>query len=150
MPTEETRWIPGYEGLYAITQEGAVWSVPRERTKGGWLSRSVNTHGYYQVQLGRGHVHEVHKLVARAWIGPCPAGQQVRHLNGKPLDIRLDNLAYGTYSDQRYDDVRNGVHYFALRSACSRGHEYTEESSYTRESGERRCRECQRERRAGS
>lgn len=109
MRPPETRWIPGFEDKYAITSTGEVWAQRRERVKGGWKRTGLNTHGYLQVSLGRGQVHEVHKLVALAWIGPPPPGQQVRHLNGVKTDIRLDNLAYGTYTEQRLDDVRLGV-----------------------------------------
>ena len=40
------------------------------------------------------HSEYVHQLVAEAFIGPCPRGQKVVHLNGIFSDNRLVNLAY--------------------------------------------------------
>jgi len=49
-----------------------------------------------------------------AFFGPPPKGIQVRHLNGNPKDNRLENLAYGTRSDNAKDAIRHGT------GACSR------------------------------
>lgn len=111
---ESASWIPGYENRYAITREGMVWSAPRERTKGGWLMIRVNGRGYLSVILGRtpaGQVNpqEVHRLLMRTFVGPPPPGQEVRHLDGDRLNIDLSNLAYGTRTEQRLDDVRHGT-----------------------------------------
>jgi hypothetical protein len=69
--------------------------------------------GYPQVNLrgGRG-IHKsitVHRLVATAFLGPRPAGLEVRHLNGDPTDCRLANLAYGTPAENGQDRVRHGT-----------------------------------------
>ena len=40
----------------------------------------------------------VHRLVMLAWMGPCPKGWVVNHLNGDKTDNRLANLEYCTYS----------------------------------------------------
>lgn len=51
-PDVEMRDIPGYEGLYAITRGGRVWSYPRswingngawQRHNGKWLVHSLNS-----------------------------------------------------------------------------------------------------------
>ena len=36
----------------------------------------------------------MHQLVAEAFIGPCPPGHKLVHLNGNGLDNRRANLAY--------------------------------------------------------
>jgi hypothetical protein len=41
----------------------------------------------------------VHRLVLLAFVGPCPAGHEVLHLNHQPADNRLENLRYGTRSE---------------------------------------------------
>jgi hypothetical protein len=43
----------------------------------------------------------LHQLVAEAFIGPCPHGHKLAHLNGNGLDNRRANLAYVPESDPR-------------------------------------------------
>jgi hypothetical protein len=38
----------------------------------------------------------VHKLIAEAWYGPCPAGHEVDHQNQRRTDNRPANLEYVT------------------------------------------------------
>jgi hypothetical protein len=47
------------------------------------------------------HAEYVHQLVAEAFIGPCPPGHKLVHLNGDSLDNRRVNLAYVPESDPR-------------------------------------------------
>jgi len=95
-PTGEPwRWIPGYDGVYAINQTGQV-SVY------AWAGRSVrvreprwNPQGYQIVRLC-----DKTRLVARVmlatWKGPAPTRwHHARHLNGVNHDNRIDNLAWG-------------------------------------------------------
>jgi hypothetical protein len=39
-----------------------------------------------------------HKLVANAFLGPCPDGMEIHHKDHNPLNPRLDNLEYVTRS----------------------------------------------------
>lgn len=48
-------------------------------------------------------------LVLAAFVGPCPAGMQVCHNNGKPLDNRLDNLRYDTPKANQEDRKKHGT-----------------------------------------
>ena len=67
---------------------------------------------YLGVQLkgaGRACRRRVHKLVAEAFLGPCPDGQEVRHWNGDHLDNHVSNLLYGTRADNRHDSIRLGT-----------------------------------------
>jgi hypothetical protein len=43
----------------------------------------------------------MHQLVAEAFIGPCPPGHKLVHLNGDGLDNQRVNLAYVPESDPR-------------------------------------------------
>jgi hypothetical protein len=54
-------------------------------------------------------LHRIHRLVAAAFIGPCPKGQQVRHLDGKPWNNVMGNLAYGTPTQNRLDMRLHGT-----------------------------------------
>ena len=94
--------IPGYAGLYEVSDMGRVRSIDRYANgwrKGRVLSQSTKTKGYLQVTLckadGARSSCAVHRLVAAAFIGPCPPNELVRHLDGVPSNNRLRNLAYG-------------------------------------------------------
>lgn len=51
---------------------------------------------------------KVHLLVLTAFVGPRPAGQIGRHLDGNFRNNALSNLAYGTPQDNMDDRERHG------------------------------------------
>ena len=78
-------WRPvvGNEERYYVSDLGQVYSVPRQRTKGGLLTQWERA-GYRTVTLsfGRDDIRKyvsVHRIVARAFLGEQPAGYEVRH-----------------------------------------------------------------------
>lgn len=107
LPGEEWRDVPGYEGEYQISSTGRMWSYPRERTSRGILKPVVNGR-YLRVALRGTDSFRVHELVCLAFYGPRPKGMVTRHLNDNGLDNRLENLRYGTESENRYDMWDNG------------------------------------------
>jgi hypothetical protein len=79
--------IPGYEGLYAVTSTGRVWSHPKRWKcfggetghNGKWLARKLDQHGYYRVDIsvdGKRKTPLVHRLVALAFI-PLVEGKKI-------------------------------------------------------------------------
>lgn len=150
--TETWHPIPGYRGIYEVSDQGRVRSLSRHRKSPGprILSTPLNGKGYPTVSLysaaTRKHTtHRVHRLVADVFLGPCPPGMEVRHLNGDRTDARLTNLAYGTASANRNDSVRHGTHANARKTHCPSGHAYDDENTYTGSDG-RHCRACHRDR----
>lgn len=102
--------IDGYPG-YRVTPDGRVWTS-KLGAGGGWRElRTAMTGGYRKVTLSHRNqpltVH-VHRLVASAFLGPRPAGQVVRHLDGDLRNNRLSNLSYGTFEENEADKERHG------------------------------------------
>ncbi len=65
--------------------------------------------GYWTVSFGRVcGSQQVHALVAAAFIGPCPVGQECRHKDDDRLNARADNLEYGTRHQNIMDAVERG------------------------------------------
>ncbi|RAV17526.1 hypothetical protein DQP57_00435 [Mycobacterium colombiense] len=159
--TEQWRAVIGYEGSYEVSDLGNVRSrrrvvhcadetiriVPERQLKPITAAPS----GYKSVVLakgGRTKMFRVHRLVLEAFVGGRPEGMECRHLNDIPCDNRLENLAWGTSSENKLDIVRNGNHHYAKRTHCAKGHEFTVENTLARNevpSG-RRCRTCKNER----
>ena len=104
-PTE--RWLPvvGWEGLYEVSDLGNVRSLRRVLKPG--LRK-----GYLAVTLwrdGKGQHWQVHRLVATAFIGPCPPGMETLHGPGGMFDNRPANLSFGTHRQNIQDKIRDGT-----------------------------------------
>lgn len=118
---ERWAWIPGYEYIYKVSDRGSI------RSLGGRVLRAhpINEIGHLQVGLSKDGVRKtkyIHRAVLEAFVGPCPPGMQCRHLNGDAGDNRLENLAWGTPSEDNYDRVRHGTHQHTKRTHCPKGH----------------------------
>lgn len=105
---EEWRPIPGYEGLYDVSNEGNVRGVKRRKILKSRASRT----GYLQLQLhadGQAHHVSVHRLVASAFIGPVPHGCEVNHVDGNKANNTVANLAYVSHSENIRHANREGL-----------------------------------------
>ena len=114
---EHWRDLPGYEGVYQVSDQGLVrsldrtvsqlspWGVIQQRKLAGRILRpGTQSDGHLIVRLGKcGGCHGVHQLVLGAFVGPCPAGMEVRHLDGNEKNNRLSNLKYDTGSKNKLD-----------------------------------------------
>lgn len=111
---EVWRDIPGHEGRYQASNLGRIRSLDRRvnichgatRLMRGRVLRPAGQKSdpHLRVTLSHGgHGVLVHRLVAAAFLGPCPEGQEVRHLDGNPLNNHVENLAYGTRRENILD-----------------------------------------------
>lgn len=102
---EEWRDIPGYEGIYQVSDQGRVRRIAKKigATKGYVFQSRINRHGYRILDLRKDGVqttHQVHRLVMLAFAGEPPTHKhQVNHMNGIRHDNRLVNLEYVTASE---------------------------------------------------
>jgi hypothetical protein len=94
------RWLPvvGYEGRYEVSDFGNVRSLDRLAPHGrhpGFMQRKSGKLlklGYHQGRprvglpdaQGKIRMRPVHKLVAAAFLGPCPPGMFVLHWDDDP------------------------------------------------------------------
>lgn len=108
-----------FDDRYAVTRDGRVFSRAvfgnRKLTEKAWRElRQVASGGrrqYRKVQMGAGsdRVWDVHRAVAHVFHGPCPEGQEVRHLDGNPTNNHAANLAYGTRKQNMSDAILHGT-----------------------------------------
>lgn len=153
-----TTWlpVPGWSGLYEVSDAGAVRSLDRvatfrgvtRRTKGRTLRPSSNPKGYQIVTLtcdGGRVAYPVHRLVGEAFLGPKPDGLQTRHMDGDKANFAPANLRYGTPRENELDKVAHGGNHNANKTECPAGHPYDAENTMHTSRG-RRCRTCHRDR----
>ncbi len=156
----DERWLPvvGFEESYEVSDHGNVRSFDRIRRNrfGTALRRSSPLRpqelqgGHLRVRLyqdGKQSSRLVHVLVLEAFVGPRPEGLQGLHWDDDPNNNHIDNLRWGTRSDNSLDRVRNGKDHNASKTHCKRGHEFTKENTYVFPTGRgnglgRTCRTC--------
>jgi lambda repressor-like predicted transcriptional regulator len=99
---EEWKMIPCYEGLYEVSNWGRLRSLSGHIKPGKLLAPKISKSGYMKATLfndGRRQYHLVHRLVAAAFIGPCPLGKEVDHGDGDRANNMVWNLSYLTRSE---------------------------------------------------
>ena len=109
--------IPGYEGMYQVSDTGRVRSLPHtmirsngrcHSVKGKELKLSTNSNGYKCATIRR-FTYPVYQLVMLAFRGMTPNGLEILHgPKGKSNDS-LDNLSFGTHSANGLDMIRDGL-----------------------------------------
>lgn len=135
--------------LYEVSDQGRVRSLSREfpRHVGKVLKHAVGRKGHHHVCLsnnGHAKTFSVHILVLEAFVCPRPEGLIGLHRDDDKTNNRVENLYWGTYSDNLHDSVRNGTHPAASKTACKRGHPL---DGINATSGTRYCKTCAKARR---
>lgn len=118
----EWRDVPGFDGWYQCSSEGAVRSfkggsermMKLSSTRGGYLFVSLRLNGEYRA-------FRINRLVLLCFRGqPRLPEMQACHRNGDHLDNRLANLYWGTAIENAADKRRHGTHQVGERSALAR------------------------------
>jgi hypothetical protein len=139
---EEWRAVPGFEGLYEVSDQGRVRSLDRtiecigrwgglvaKRHRGRILKPASGEGGHLWVGLGRDHRDFVHRLVLTAFVRDRRDDEESRHLDGNPANNRLENLAWGTRLENMADRKRLGEENPPRGTRCRRA-KFTEDDVY--------------------
>lgn len=123
--------IPGYEGVYQISNLGNIKSLERKDWRnsganriGCWvshkekiLSPQMDKSGYLHVRLKTGNkivLWKVHQLVALAFFGHDRKNiySIVHHINGNKTDNRVENLIVLSKSEHaKLHEVGKNIHH---------------------------------------
>jgi transcriptional regulator of met regulon len=116
------QWLPiaEYVGVYEVSSLGRVRSLTRI-VQGKWPRRiptkilrlTKHNKGYRCVTLyrdGRPNKQLVHHLVLEAFVGPRPPDKEGCHGDRDRTHNDVENLRWGTRSDNMQDAVRHGTH----------------------------------------
>lgn len=88
---EEWRPVPSLPP-YAVSSLGNVRGHRKQ------LKPYLDACGYPRISTG-GRSHGVHRLVAEAFLGPCPSGFEVAHKDHNRANAAASNLEYLTHAD---------------------------------------------------
>lgn len=91
--------IKNYEGIYAVTEDGSVWSYKNKK----FLKPGKTSDGYLQVSLskdGKVKKHLVHRLVCTAFLPNEKNLPEINHIDKCPLNNCLSNLEW---CDRQYN-----------------------------------------------
>jgi hypothetical protein len=102
------RPIPGFDGYFA-TPSGEIVSARGSEPRFLRSSACARYRTVVAYAEGRQRTIGVHRAVLLAFIGPPPEGCEARHLNGDAFDNRIENLAWGTKSENARDRLRHGT-----------------------------------------
>lgn len=72
-------------------------------------AHTLSNSGPYVAINANSQTYYLHRLVAKAFIGPPAPGEIVRHLDDDKSNNQLANLAYGSYADNAADRKLNGI-----------------------------------------
>lgn len=105
---EEWRPVIGMETLYSVSSFGRIRSDQKRGYRpAGRILKLGHSRGWYaEITLfpvkpdgtTDRHIYRVHRLVAEAFLGPCPPKYEVNHKDANKDNPRLDNLEYVTKS----------------------------------------------------
>lgn len=121
MKQEQWKPVPGYEGIYEVSDMGRLKSLERdvyksdvvqhrkERIKKQW----PNEDGYMQVKLSRDGTNinvGVHRVIATAFIPNPECLPEVNHKDGDRCNNRVENLEWVTRDANIQDTIVRGTH----------------------------------------
>ncbi len=118
----EFRKIPSLKYLYEISEDGRIMRNAKSKKQ---IAIRLDTHhsqpGYYAAWtcctlngVRKVRRHMIHKLVAECWLGPCPEGMEVDHIDRNSRNNHYSNLRYVTRSEQ----MKNRTLSAAMISRC--------------------------------
>lgn len=87
--------IENYEGRYAATEDGQIWSYKSNK----FLKQSPDTKGYSIVTLykdGTKKSHSVHRLIAETFLPNPNSLPEVNHLDENKTNNSVNNLQWTT------------------------------------------------------
>lgn len=119
-PNTQEIWrpIPGWEGIYEVSDHGRIRVDPDcpnkcLRKAGMIMKQTINASGYARIALSRNRKYKhlmVHRLVALAFNGPPePPDLTTNHKNGIKLDNRPENLEYMTRGENCLHALETGL-----------------------------------------
>ena len=94
----EWKFLPSNQ-RYLISSKGQILDTKTGKFRTQYLNRGDLPNSYYFVSIkidGKSKTQYVHRLIAETFIGECPVGYQVDHIDGNCKNNTLENVQYLT------------------------------------------------------
>lgn len=127
---------------YEVSTVGRVRNAQTKRVRKPWREDSGHLTVTLQNPGEKMKRVKIHRLMALTFLDNPDNLPFVRHLNDVPDDNRIENLAWGTNSDNQMDSIRNGTHFGSAKTHCIRNHPYDETNTGRKPNGSRYCLRC--------
>lgn len=105
--------IPGWEGLYACTTTGEIWSHRRQK----FMSPSKNKRGYLHIVFYKDknrYDYRVNRLIAMTFLDNTENKKQVNHIDGNKLNNYLSNLEWVTAEE----NIEHAKKHHLFKTTC--------------------------------
>lgn len=112
LPGEIWKDIPGYEGLYAVSNMGRVKGYQNNNRRVALTTPKLSNAGYFRVELSKHSIEKklsLHRLVAEAFIPNPDNLETVNHKNLDKTDNRVENLEWLSVADNIRHARNNGL-----------------------------------------
>ena len=121
MMSEIWKELPGYEGLYLVSNTGKIKSLDRvvackngatRLHKGKELKQFLNERGYLCVVITKNKkskIKKMHRLVAQTYIDNPLNKPQVNHIDCDKTNNSVENLEWVTNSENMLHAYANGL-----------------------------------------
>lgn len=113
---EEWRPVAGYEGLYEVSRNGHIKSLPKYNREARFLKPTLNKRqGRYSVMLSKNGKRKrvsVHRVVATAFVyNPNPeVFTEINHKDENPANNKADNLEWcDRWYNMHYNDLQRRI-----------------------------------------
>lgn len=101
--------IKNYEGIYAITEDGKVWSYKTNK----WLKPRQLVRGYLGVTLYKDNIgtqFRLHRLVAEAYLDNPHNLPVINHKDENTSNNHVNNLEWATYKyNSNYGSIKEKI-----------------------------------------
>lgn len=106
------RDVPGYEGLYQVSDSGLVLGLPKRTSSGRIIKPHQNADGYLTVCLSKDNqktTFRVNRLVALAFIPNPDYKLEVNHKDGDKKNNNVSNLEWCNRSENERHAYASGL-----------------------------------------
>lgn len=106
---ENEEWknmIEPFQNSYMISNYGRIKNIKTGKIKIQQISSTGYPSAKFDTKINK-KTYDIHRLVAKLFIGECPDGNIVNHKDGNKQNNKLSNLEYITYSE-------NNIHAFIM------------------------------------